>query len=123
MFTPLLIAVICLATPTPNRTANPPASMATSESDIEFAVLRTALAGLHRQDHDSTDWAAAARTLRLNARAFTNQFPSDPRGLELEATLSMRLEEDQAVDSAFAQLLRLAPKKTTAGTKHTRLKY
>jgi peptidyl-prolyl cis-trans isomerase B (cyclophilin B) len=119
MFTPLLIAVICLATPTPNRTANPPASMATSESDIEFAVLRTALAGLHRQDHDSTDWAAAARTLRLNARAFTNQFPSDTRGLELEATLSMGLEEDQAVDSAFAQLLRLAPKKTTAGLAWT----
>ena len=118
MFTPLLIAMLCLAPPTPAPLANP-AQVVNAASDIEFASLRAALAGLPRKDQNPADWAAAASTLRLNSRAFTARFPADPRGLELEASLSMGLEDDDAVDEAFTHLLRLAPKKTTAGLAWT----
>ena len=118
MFTPLLIAMLCLTPPTFAPLANP-AQVVNTASDIEFASLRAALTELPRQDLNPADWAAAASTLRLNSRAFTARFPADPRGLELEASLSMGLEDDDAVDEAFTQLLRLAPKKTTAGLAWT----
>lgn len=119
MFIPLLIAALFLVAPAPATMANPLETAGPSDADIEYASLRAGFSGLPRQSQDSPAWAAAARILRLSTRDFTVRFPSDPRGLELETTLNMGLKDDQAVDASFAQLLQLAPKKTTAGLAWT----
>ena len=117
MLIPLLITLLCISTPNP---INPPSEPLTPPpADIEVAKLRKDFAALPRSNEPEVDWATPARILRERARSFTDRFPNDPRGLEMEATLSIGLQDGIGVDDAFGHLLKLAPQKTTAGLTWT----
>lgn len=129
MLTPLLTAALCLTNPdpisppstppTPPNAPGAPAAPAASAADIEAAAIRSDFAALPRSNEPDADWSSAARAVRQRARDFTECFPDDPRGLEMEATLSMGLEDGAGVDDAFGRLLALAPRKTSAGLAWT----
>jgi len=114
MFAPLLIPLIGLTAAPP---AGPPVDSPDAVADI--ARLNAALATLPRTQPSDPAWMEAAQTIRDRARAFTAQFPDETRGLEIEATLSIGLQDDQGVDDAFGKLLTLAPQKTSAGLTWT----
>ncbi len=102
------IVPMLLALTAPQTPALPP------QVERDATALQASLAALPPQ-RDADGWAAAARAVREQARAFTATHPLDTRGLETEASLSMALADDDAVDAAFSALLAQAPEKTSGG--------
>jgi peptidyl-prolyl cis-trans isomerase B (cyclophilin B) len=82
--------------------------------DHEAATLAAAVAALPPLT-DIDAWTAAAMPLRTEARAFSARYPEDLRGLEIDASISVAIEDDDGVDAAFAQVMALAPQMTGAG--------
>jgi cyclophilin family peptidyl-prolyl cis-trans isomerase len=77
--------------------------------------LATEIAALSPPSPDDPAWRTRAQGAIDRGRAFTARFPTDPRGLEVQATLAIELEDDEAVDASMRALLALAPSKTAAG--------
>ncbi len=84
-----------------------------SPADKAFAPIRSMLdnlvtslrnnGGMHKDDE------SALRYVREKAAAFTQQFPSDPRGLAVELQVSMWLNDDAMIDELFTRLAAALP--------------
>jgi peptidyl-prolyl cis-trans isomerase B (cyclophilin B) len=103
---PLLLALLA---PPATSTPSLPASV-----DQEAAALAEAVAALPPVG-EQEDWAAAAITIRDRARAFSAKYPTDLRGLEIDTSISVAIEDDEGVNAAFSQVMAIAPEMTGAG--------
>ena len=108
MLTTILLLLASLAPPA-IATPSPLPSV-----DQDAAALAEAVAALPPADEKEA-WAAAAISLRDQAMAFSNNYPTDLRGLEIDASISVAIEDDDAVNAAFSKIMAIAPEMTGAG--------
>ncbi len=103
----ILPLVLALSTPAPIAAPSTPL-------EADAAAIQASIASLPPKE-DAQAWSAAILAAREDARRFTATHPLDPRGLEAEASLSVAIQDDDAVDASFSKLLMMAPEKTSAG--------
>ncbi len=113
----LFLASTCVMAAPPLTPSASPQAAASSEAPIDRAAasLAAEIAAISPPSPDDPAWRTKAAALMEQARSFSSDFPSDPRGMEVMVTIAMMLGDDEQVDASMRSLLAIAPSKISAG--------